>query len=157
LEGAAEGEVEKKRDQAEGQRVHIGTGEERDVGRDAELVEETGKRPDCGEEKGRDGEAEIDAIDEGMEAVFRATGAEGLGDQGVEANEETFAKEGEDEEQAGADADGGYGLSAVGEAANHHGVHDGHADPADFGQNERQGQVESGAKLGAKGGPEEHG
>ena len=91
-----------------------------------------------------------------MEAVFGAAGAEGLGDQGVEAYEEAFAEEGEDKEQTGADADGGHGLGTVGEAADHHGVHDGHADPSDFGQDERQGQVKRGAKLGAKGGPGEH-
>jgi hypothetical protein len=68
-----------------------------------------------------------------------AASSEGLGDEGVEADEEAFAEEGKDKEEAGADADGGDGLGTVGEAADHHGVHDCHADPADFGQDERKG------------------
>jgi hypothetical protein len=47
-------------------------------------------------------------------------------------------------------------LCAVGEAADEHGVFDGHADPTDFGEDERDGEVECGAKLGAKSGPGEH-
>jgi hypothetical protein len=84
-----------------------------------------------------------------VETVFGAAGAEGLGDQSVEPDEEPFAEEREDEEEAGADADGSDGLGAVGEAADHHGVDDGHADPTDFGEDKREGQMQSGAKLGA--------
>ena len=157
LEGAAKGEVKKKRHEAECQRVHIRAGKDGDVGGDAEAIEEMRERPDGGEEQGRNGKAEVDAIDEGVETVFEAAGAEGLGDEGVEADEEAFTEEGEDEEEAGTDADGSDGLGAVGEAANHHCVHDGHADPADFGEDERKGQIESGAKLGTQSGPGEHG
>ena len=74
-----------------------------------------------------------------MEAVFGVARAEGLRDESVEADEEAFAEEGEYEEQAGTDADGGDGLGAVGKAADKHGVFDGHADPADFGEDERKG------------------
>jgi len=48
-------------------------------------------------------------------------GAEGLGDQGVEADEEAFTEKGEDDEDAGADADGTDGLGAIWKAADHHG------------------------------------
>jgi hypothetical protein len=92
-----------------------------------------------------------------VEAVFAAAGAEGLGDEGIEADEDALPEEGEDQKKAGADADGGDGLGAVGEPADHHGVHDGHADPTYFGEDEGEGQVESGAELGAQGGPGEHG
>src|SRR5260221_7411971 len=91
-----------------------------------------------------------------MEEVVGATGSEGLGDKGVEADKKALPEEGKDKEEGGADADGGDGLGAVGEPADHHGVHDGHADPADLGQDEGQSQVKGGAKLGAKGGPGEH-
>ena len=157
LEGAAKGEVEQKRNEAEGERTHVGAGEDGDVGGNAKSVEDIGEEPDGEEEEWRESEAEIDAVDEGVEAIFAAAGAEGLGNEGVEADEEAFAEEDEDEEEAGADADGGDGLGTVGKAANHHGVHDGHADPADFGEDERDGEVESGAKFGAQSGPGEHG
>ena len=137
--------------------MHIGAGEDSDVGGDAEASEEKGKCPYGGEEQGRDGQAEVDSVDQGVEAVVAAAGAEGLRDQGVEADEQAFAEEGEDKKQAGADADGCDGLGAVWEAANEHGVFDGHADPADFGEDERDGQVKGGAQFGADGGPGEHG
>jgi hypothetical protein len=129
--------------------VHIRTGEDGDIRGDAEVREEIGEEPHGSEDKGRQREAEVDAVDQRVKAVLGAAGAEGLGNQGVEADEEAFAKEREDEEEAGADADGGDGLGAVGEAADHHGVHDGHADPADFGEDQGQCQVECGAEFGA--------
>ena len=136
--------------------MHIGSGEDGDVGGDSETIEEMGEEPDGDKQQRRDGEAEVDGVDKRVEAVFTSSRAEGLGDQRIEPDEETFAEEGEDEKQAGADADGGDGLGAVGEAADHHGVHDGHTDPADFGEDERDDEVKSGAKLGAKSGPGEH-
>jgi len=42
LQRAAEGEVKKKRNEAEGERVHIGAGEDGDVGGNAKEVEEIG-------------------------------------------------------------------------------------------------------------------
>jgi len=149
LEGPAESEVKEQGDEAKRKRVDIRAGEDGDLGGDAKAMEEIGEEPYGSQDKGRQGEAEVDAVDQRVEAVFGATSAEGLGNQGVEADEEAFAEEGKDEEEAGADADGGDGLGAVGEAADHHGVHDGHADPTDFGEDEREGQMQSGAKLGA--------
>ena len=137
--------------------MHVGTGEDGNIRGNSEPVEKMGKEPDAGEEQRREGEAKVDAVDERVKTVLATAGAEGLGDEGVEADEDAFAKEGEDEEEAGADADGGDGLGAVGEAADEHGVFDGHADPADFGEDERDGEVESGAKFGAQSGPGEHG
>src|SRR5260221_9560192 len=125
LERAAKCEVEKQGYEAEGQGEHIGAGEDGDVGGDAQSIEEMWKRPDRGEEERRDGKAEIDAVDEGMEAVLVAAGSEGLGDKGVEADKKALAEEGKDKEEAGADADRGDGLGAVGEPADHHGGHGG--------------------------------
>ena len=47
-------------------------------------------------------------------------------------------------------------MGAVGKASDKHGVFDGHADPADFGEDEGNGEVESWAKFGAQSGPGEH-
>lgn len=79
-----------------------------------------------------------------------------MGDEGVEADEQALAEKDEYQEEAGTDADGGDRLGAVGQAADKHGVFDGHADPADFGEDKRDGEVKGGAKLGAKSGPGEH-
>jgi len=90
-------------------------------------------------------------------AVFAAARAEGLRDESVEADEQAFAKKGEDDEEAGADADRADGLCAVGKATDHHGVDDDHAHPTDFGEDERESKTEGGAKLGAEDGEEGHG
>ena len=49
LQGATEGEVEEQRDEAEGQSVHVGAGENGDIGRDAEAIVEMRQEPDRGE------------------------------------------------------------------------------------------------------------
>ncbi len=75
----------------------------------------------------------------------------------VEADEEAFSEKGEDHEDAGGNADSGDGGSAVGKATDHHGVDDDHAHPADFGEDEREGEAKGGAKFVAEGGEGEHG
>ena len=156
LEGAAKGEVEEKWYESEGQGVHVGAGEDGDIRGDAEVIEEIREKPNGGEKHGSQGKAEIDAVHKRVEAVVAAAGAERLRDEGVEADKDAFSEECEHQEEAGADADGGDGLGAVGETSDKHSVFNGHADPANFGQDERDGQVQGGAKLGAKGGPGEH-
>src|SRR5260221_6059395 len=105
LERAAKCEVEKQGYEAEGQGEHIGAGEDGDVGGDAQSIEEMWKRPDRGEEERRGGEAEIDAVDKGMEAGLAAAGSQGLGDKGGEGARKALAEEGEGKEEAGAHSD----------------------------------------------------
>src|SRR5260370_9822262 len=50
----------------------------------------------------------------------------------------------------GAKAAGANGGRAVGEPPDHHGIDDGHAHPAEFGEDQRNGEPQSGAKFGAK-------
>ena len=157
LERAANGEIEEEGNESGGEGAHIGSGEDGDGVGDAEAFEIAGQDPDGnGEERG-DGEAEIDAVDERGVAVFAMAGAEGLRDEGVQADEKAFAEEGEDDEEAGGDADGADGFGGIGKAADHHGVHDDHAHPADFGEDERKSEAEGGAKFAAEDGEEGHG
>ena len=78
-------------------------------------------------------------------AVFALAGAEGLRDEGVETDKQAAAEEAEDVDEDAAEADGGDGYRAVGKTADHHGVDDGHGHPAEFGEDEREGQAQSGA------------
>ena len=150
LESAADGEVEKEGEKSGGESAHVGSGQDRDVVGDAEAFEVKREEPDRGCEERSDKEAEVDTIEERAVAVFTAAGTEGLRDKGVEADHEALAEEGEDEEEAGADADGSDGLGAVGEAPDHHSVNDDHAHPADFGENEGEGETQGGAEFGAE-------
>ena len=90
-------------------------------------------------------------------AIFAAPSAERLRDQRVQADEEAFTEEGEDDKDAGGDADGADGFGTVGEAADHHGIYDDHAHPTDFGEDERKGEMQCGAEFAAEDGEEGHG
>jgi hypothetical protein len=156
LQGAADGEVEQQREEADRERAHVREGEDRNLGVNAHAPKIERDVPDGDGEDGCERKAEVDAVDEGAMAVLAVARAEGLGDQGVEADEKTFAEKGEDDEDAGADADGADGLGAIWEAADHHGVHDHHAHPAKFGEDEREGEAERGREFAAEWRKREH-
>src|ERR1700757_2568304 len=125
--------------------------------RDAEAFEVARDDPDRDDEERSDGKAEVDTVDERGVAVFATAGAERLRDECVQANEEAFSEEGEDEEEAGTDADRADGFGAVRETADHHGVNDDHAHPADFGEDERKSEVEGRTEFAAEDREEGHG
>jgi len=150
LQRAADGEVKEERDKSCGERTHVRSGKDGDGASDAEALVVIRENPDGDGEKRRDGEAEVDSVDERAVAILAATRAKSLRDQGVEADEDALAKEGEDDEEAGADANRADGLGTVGESADHHGVDDHHAHPPDFGEDEGKGEVEGGAKFAAE-------
>ena len=157
LECAADGKVEEQRQEAGGEGSHVGSGEDGDGVGYTEALEIVGNDPDGNGEKRGDGEAEVDAVDQGGVAVFAAACAKGLGDERVQADEKPFAEEGKDDEDAGADAYCSDSFSTVGEAADHHGVDDDHAHPADFREDKGQGEAKRGTKFGTEDGEEGHG
>ncbi len=156
MKGTAEGEIEKKRHEADGEGVHVGRGEQGHLRGNSKAEKEAGKQKGRDKQEGRKSETEVDAVHQGVVAVVRTAGAEGLGDEGVQADEESFAEKDEDEIEAGGNADGGDGLGAVSKAADHHGVLDGHGDPANLGQDKWESEIQRGSQLGAEGGPGEH-
>jgi hypothetical protein len=150
LKSSANGEIEKQGKETTGKRAHIGGGEDRHGVGHTESFEIERDDPDGKGKEWSDGEAEVNAVDERAVAILAMACAEGLGDKGVQANHETFAKEGKDDEEAGADAHGTDGFGAKGKASNHHGVDDDHTHPAEFSEHQGEGEVKSGAKLGTE-------
>ncbi len=122
-----------------------------------DAVEKSAKEKNGKGQEGRHEQGEIDTVDQRTVTVFAVAGTEGLRDKRVEADEDAFTTEGENVEEIGADGYGADGHGAVGKAADHHGVDDAHAHPADFGEDEREGEAESGAEFGTEGGEGEHG
>ena len=57
--------------------------------------------------------------------------------------------EGEGVEKDLGERDGAHGGGGVGEAADHHGVDDAHAHPADLGEDEGEREAQHGAEFGA--------
>ena len=89
--------------------------------------------------------------------IFPLTGTERLGDHGVEAHEKSCAEQSEDNEDIGAETDRTHCSGAVGEMADHDGVHDGHAHPAKLGEYQRQGEAHRGRQFFAESFQANHG
>ena len=70
-------------------------------------------------------------------------------DESIEAEQQAAAKDGDAVVKALTQAGGPDGDGAVGQPSYHDGVHDAHAHPADFGDDERQGQAQGQDKVRA--------
>jgi len=156
LEGTTNSEVKEEGEESGGERAHIGSSEDGDGVGNAEVLEVMRNDPHRNGEEGSDSEAEVDAVDQGAVAIFAMASAEGLGDQRVEADENTFAEESEDDEEAGGNADGADRFGGVRKAADHHGVDNHHAHPPDLGKDEGKGEAEGGAEFTTEDGEEGH-
>ncbi len=83
-------------------------------------------------------------------AIFALACTESLRNKGVQANQKPSTKKRQHVNKNATQANGGDGHRAAGQAADHHGIHDRHAHPAELGENERDRQPQSGADLGAE-------
>ncbi len=138
LHAAADSEIEEERQRPPRQSFRIGNCECDHVGRDVHGAKQRIEIPNGSHQQRRKGQAEIDAVQKRAMTVLALTGAERLRNQCVQPNQQSTSKHGEDVDENSAKAHGRDGHCAVWKAAHHHGVHDGHAHPADFGENERQ-------------------
>src|ERR1700687_1441451 len=120
-------------------------------------LQERAEEPDRGHEERRHNHAKLNAVHQGAVAVFAFTGAEGLGDESVQADQQPAAEKSHDIENAGADADRTDGAGAIGQMADHDGVDDAHGHPADLREDQRQRKVQRRAHFGAKCFQAEHG
>ena len=83
-------------------------------------------------------------------AIFAAPRTESLRNKCVQANQKPSTKKRKDVNKNAAQANGGDGHGAVGEPPDHHGIDDGHAHPAELGEDKGNGEPQSGPELGAK-------
>ena len=99
-------------------------------------------------ENRRGDQAEQDAVEEPAVTLIQAAGAERVGHQCVESEQQAHSEDGQREEEDVADADGADGRRP--ERAHDDGVHDAHADPADLGKDNGARQGEHGLEFVAK-------
>jgi hypothetical protein len=90
-----------------------------------------------------------DAVEEPAIGFVLLFGAEGLGDEGVETEEDAADAETEGIEEDLSECGGAHGDGGVGEMAEHDGVDQRHGDPAKLAGDERQGEVNERWELGA--------
>ena len=111
----------------------------------------SGRKLDDAAERGGEDGGEDEAVVEPAVGFVVAAGAVGLGEEGVEREQDAGDAEGEGvvedlTERGGGDVDG-----RVGHVADHDGVDDAHGHPAELGGDEREGEGEDGADLLADG------
>ena len=90
-------------------------------------------------------------MEEPTVSFVEATGSVGLGEVGVEAEEDAGDAEGDGVVEDLAEGSGGDGEGGVGHVPDHHGVDDAHGHPAELGEDERKGEREHGSNLVADG------
>src|ERR1700682_744620 len=89
--------------------------------------------------------------------VLTLASSEGLRDVRIQSHEQAAAEESQHDKNVGAQADRAHGGRAVGEAPYHHRIDDGHAHPAELGEDERNSQTQRGAEFTATGLASAHG
>src|SRR3984893_2363519 len=151
LQVAAEGEVEEERGGAVVERAEEGDGASEDFVVDGE-AEHHGWGADDDEDQG-DGEAggEEEGVGGPAVGLVEAACAVGLGEVSIEAEEDAGDVEGDGVVEDLAEGGGGDGEGGVGHVSDHDGVDDAHGHPADFGEDEREGEREHRTDLSADG------
>ena len=94
----------------------------------------------------RDGQ--VNALGQCPMAIVKVAAAEGLGHQGIEAQQQSYAEQRGGIEDGAADAHGADGSRA--QAPDHDGVHDRHGHPAQLGEHDRDGQQQQGRQFAAE-------
>ncbi len=151
LQVAAQGEVEQERGGSGVERLEEADGLGEDRGLDGQVVQGEGAGGDDGhQERGEQG-GEDEAVEQPAVGVVELARAVGLRDVGVEAEQDAADAEGEGVVDDLGECGGGDGDGRVGQVADHDGVDDGHEHPAEFGEDERQGEREHGLDFVANG------
>ena len=83
-------------------------------------------------------------------AIFPPARTEGLRNKCVQANQKASTKKRKHVDKNATQANGGDGHGAVRESPDHHGIDDGHAHPAELGEDKGNSEPQSGPELGAK-------
>src|SRR5437879_13752761 len=83
-------------------------------------------------------------------AILALPGSEGLRNKSVQSDEKSTAEKGQNVNQNATEADCGNGRRAVGQTPHHHRIHNGHTHPAEFGENEGNGQPQSRQAFGTE-------
>ena len=147
LQVAAESEVEE-----EGGGSPVECAQERDGSSenlvvDGQAEHEDRREGDQSHEKGGEEGGEDETVQEPAVGFIVATCSVGLGEVGVEAEKDAGDAEAEGVVEDLSESGGGYVWRRVGHVSDHHGVHDAHGHPAEFGEDEREGKGEDGTDL----------
>ena len=147
LKVTAEREVEQQRDDAPVETVERGDGLGEDGAVDGHAIEDGGAEGEDRDEQEAEREGEDESVEEPAVGGVDFFRAEGLRDEGVEAEEDAADAEGEGVEDDLGESGGGHGDGRVRQAADHAGVDDGHGHPAELAGDEGRGEPEERREL----------
>jgi len=149
LQVPAKGEVEQQGKGSVVEALHGGDGLGEDGAVDGEAEEQDGSEREDGDEQGGERERHDDAVKEPAICFVILFGTEGLGDERVEAEEDSSDSEAKGIEEDLGESGGAHGECGVGQVAEHDGVDQRHGDPAELACDERQSEVDEQWELGA--------
>lgn len=147
LQVAAEGEVEKKCRGAVVECAKKGDCSGEDGGVDGEAQHQGRGEQDDDDEYHGEACGEDEAVEEPTIGFVEFTRTVGLGEIGVEAEEDAGDTEGHGVVENLAECGGGDSECRVGRVPDHHGIDDAHAHPADFREDERKREEKQGPDL----------
>ncbi len=149
LQVAAQGEVEHQRERAVVETLHGGDRGGEDGAVDGEVEEQRRGDGEDGDEQDGESDGHDEAVEEPAVGFALLLGAEGLGDEGVEAEEDAADTEAEGVEEDLSEGGGAHGEGGVGEVAEHDGVDQRHGDPAELTGDERDGEMDQRREFAA--------
>jgi hypothetical protein len=147
LQVTAEGEVEEECRGAVVECAEEGDCAGEDGGVDGEAQHQRRSKQDDDDEYHSEACGEDEAMEKPAVGFVKFTCSMGLGEIGIEAEENTGYTEGHGVVEDLAECGGGDGECRVGHVSDHHGIDDAHEHPADFSENERQGKGKDGSDL----------
>lgn len=118
---------------------------------DGEAEHDRGRQDDDEDEGKGETSGEDEAVEEPAVGFVEAACAVGLGEVGVEAEEDAGDTEGDGVVEDLAERGGGDREGGVGHVSDHDGVDDAHGHPADLGEDQRKGEREDRPDLVADG------
>ncbi len=147
LQVPAEGEVEEERGGAVVECAQEGDGAVEDCAVDGEAHHQDGSGDDDEDEDEGESSGKDEAVEEPAVGFVESACTVGLGEMSVEAEEDACDAEGDGVVEDLTEGSGGDGQGWIGHVSDHHGVHDAHRHPAEFGEDERECKREHGTNL----------
>ena len=151
LQVTAKGEIDEQRKHAEGEGAQHGEGLRADGRRRMHVREAERDEQEETEKQPTEKDGEDEAVDQPAMRFGEFAGAVGLGDDGIEAEQDAAEADGEGVKEDLREGGGGEGGGGVGQAADHGGVDQAHGHPAELAEDEGQGEQEHGAEFAANG------
>jgi hypothetical protein len=150
LQVASQGEVDQQRQHTVVQPRHGWDGTAQNGGVSRQMQQQNGAEGEEHGEHAREADRQNETVEQPAVGLGLLLGAERLGDECVETEQDAADAEAECVEDHLRERGGGHGERRVRQVAEHHRIHQRHGDPAEFARDERQGELEQRRQFAAE-------